>query len=290
MAELVKISELPEVEDVELDASAEVPAVFNGQTIRTSLRQIGELLTINAQLVAAAPLPANTADGFTLTADANGALSIDGVFAQAGEVVLVAGEADQANNGLYVVTASGGGSAPWVLTRRPTVLRSGMSVSISKGDSFRGSTWQLVWTGNLFEIGDDQNWVLSQIAPRKATFQSTNSGSSLQTISDLNYAIPEGYYVQVHFRAIGMQGSEVGLYGKVATYYRLSGGDAADGWKTTVGKSPDSGSAPFESDASWDADITRSTNSLAFQVKQNGENPGAKWVATVEILAIPLPS
>ncbi len=71
----------------------------------------------------AAALPANTYSngssgvGATLTATANGALSVDGVAVAAGQRILVKNEATSANNGIYSVTQTGSGSAPYILTR-----------------------------------------------------------------------------------------------------------------------------------------------------------------------------
>lgn len=71
----------------------------------------------------ATALPANTyfngtaGSNATLTANANGALTVDGGATTAGDVVLVKNEAAGAHNGLYVVTNAGGGAAAYVLTR-----------------------------------------------------------------------------------------------------------------------------------------------------------------------------
>lgn len=78
---------------------------------------------LSAQEATVAPLPANTYNngasgvGATLTATANGALVVDGITVAAGDRVLVLYEAAAANNGLYVVTATGSAGAPYVLTR-----------------------------------------------------------------------------------------------------------------------------------------------------------------------------
>ena len=69
-------------------------------------------------------LPANTYNngaagvGATLTGTTNGALPmIDGQTLAAGQRLWVQNEATAANNGLYVVTQTGNGSAPYILTR-----------------------------------------------------------------------------------------------------------------------------------------------------------------------------
>ncbi len=57
--------------------------------------------------------------GATLTADASGALTVDGVATEAGDRILVKDEsgANAPYNGIYVVTTVGDGSTAWVLTR-----------------------------------------------------------------------------------------------------------------------------------------------------------------------------
>jgi hypothetical protein len=71
----------------------------------------------------AAALPANTYNngtagvGATLTANANGALSVDGNAVTTSQRILVKNEATQANNGAYTVTQTGSAGAPYILTR-----------------------------------------------------------------------------------------------------------------------------------------------------------------------------
>jgi len=75
--------------------------------------------------------------GATLTANANGALSIDGVTAVVGNRVLVKNEAASANNGIYTVTQVGDGSTPYILTRATDFDSSGTGVDqIDAGDFF----------------------------------------------------------------------------------------------------------------------------------------------------------
>lgn len=71
----------------------------------------------------ATALPANTyaggsvGVGATLTGNSEGALSVDGEAVSVNDIVLVMNESTTANNGLYTVTAAGGVSAYYVLTR-----------------------------------------------------------------------------------------------------------------------------------------------------------------------------
>jgi hypothetical protein len=106
----------------------------------------------SVRLATAAALPANTYNngtggvGATLTANANGALSVDGVAVAAGNRILVKNEAAGANNGVYTVTQTGssggpgpgpGGSNPYILTRATDFDSAGTGVDqIDAGDFF----------------------------------------------------------------------------------------------------------------------------------------------------------
>ena len=75
--------------------------------------------------------------GATLTANANGALSVDSVAVVAGNRILVKNEATQANNGVYVVTQTGSAGAPYILTRATDFDSAGTGVDkIDAGDFF----------------------------------------------------------------------------------------------------------------------------------------------------------
>jgi hypothetical protein len=86
-----------------------------------------------ARLATAAALPANIYNngaagvGATLTASANAALSVDGVAVVVNDRVVVKNEAAAANNGVYVVTATGSGAALYVLTRAADANTPGVS-------------------------------------------------------------------------------------------------------------------------------------------------------------------
>jgi hypothetical protein len=95
------------------------------------------------RLATAAALPANTYNngtsgvGATLTATANGALSVDSVAVVVGNRILVKNEAAQANNGVYTVTQVGDGSTPYILTRATDFDSAGTGVDqIDAGDFF----------------------------------------------------------------------------------------------------------------------------------------------------------
>jgi len=96
----------------EVATKAYVDAVAQGLTPKNAVN-----------LATAAALPANTyangasGIGATLTANANGALTVDGVAVSVNQRIIVKNEAAAANNGVYVVTATGSGAAAYVLTR-----------------------------------------------------------------------------------------------------------------------------------------------------------------------------
>ena len=96
-----------------------------------------------------AALPANVYNngasgvGATLTAVANGALSVDGVAVAATQRILVKNEVTGANNGVYTVTQAGTSLLPYILTRATDYDTSGTgSNEIDAGD------YMLVLYGN----------------------------------------------------------------------------------------------------------------------------------------------
>ena len=96
--------------DQDAATKAYVDSVANGLDVKESCR----LATASAL----AAVTYNNGNG-TLTADANGALSIDGVTTVVGDRVLIKNQASAVQNGIYKVTTVGSGSAAFVLTRSP---------------------------------------------------------------------------------------------------------------------------------------------------------------------------
>lgn len=75
--------------------------------------------------------------GATLTANANGALSVDGVAVASSNRILVKNEVTQANNGVYTVTQTGSAGTPYILTRATDFDSAGVGVDqIDAGDFF----------------------------------------------------------------------------------------------------------------------------------------------------------
>ena len=97
----------------------------------------------SCRLATTTALAANTYDngasgvGATLTANANGALSIDSVAVVVSNRVLIKNEVNQATNGVYVVTQTGSAGAPYILTRASDFDTAGAGVDkIDAGDFF----------------------------------------------------------------------------------------------------------------------------------------------------------
>jgi hypothetical protein len=76
----------------------------------------------------------------TLTAGANGSLTVDGVAMYAGDRVLVKDQSAGYQNGVYSVTDPGSGAGPWVLTRADDFDDSAKIYSAVKVTAAKGAT------------------------------------------------------------------------------------------------------------------------------------------------------
>ena len=118
----------------------------------------------SARLGTAAALPAHSATTLSLSASANGALTIDGIAAALNDRVLVKNESVGQQNGIYIVTATGAVGAPWVLTRATDAdtdpeISAGTTVYIEQGTANSASSW--VQTAQNVTIGTTpQVWIL----------------------------------------------------------------------------------------------------------------------------------
>lgn len=110
----------------------------------------------NVRLATAAALAACTYDngtsgvGATLTADANGALSIDGVAVAADDRVLIKNQASGLQNGIYTVTQTGSAGAPFILTRTTDAdseaKLTSMVVQVDLGTTNADTSWYTATT------------------------------------------------------------------------------------------------------------------------------------------------
>jgi len=96
----------------------------------------------------AAVTAAGTGVGKTLTANANGALSVDGVAVAVTNRILVKNQVAGADNGVYVVTDVGSAGTPFILTRATdadtgTELNAGAAMFVEEGTANSDTGWVL---------------------------------------------------------------------------------------------------------------------------------------------------
>jgi len=120
------------------------------------------------------PALGNAGVGATLTnSGANAALTIDSILMTVGKRVLVTGQTNQIENGIYDVTTVGTVSVPWVLTRSSdgdsyqpksaTALCNGSYFFISQGTTYAGSSYLLTAPIGEIRIGTS-NIVFTQFS------------------------------------------------------------------------------------------------------------------------------
>jgi hypothetical protein len=143
------------------DPSAATDAVnrqYMEQAIDDAINGVSYKDAVN--LATTAALAANTYNngtsgvGATLTANANGALSVDGTAVTVGNRILVKNEATTANNGIYVVTNAGSGGAPYVLTRatdfdQSADITEGDAAFVLGGSTLGATTWYQSTAGTI---------------------------------------------------------------------------------------------------------------------------------------------
>jgi hypothetical protein len=88
----------------------------------------------------------------TLTAGANGVITLDGITLSNGDRLLVNGQSDKTQNGIYVVTDEGDISSLAVITRDTDMnisveIYEGMRIFVSEGNVYAGTVWKLQGTG-----------------------------------------------------------------------------------------------------------------------------------------------
>jgi len=187
----------------------------------------GLIQKASATVAATSALPACTyangtaGVGATLTGNSNGALTVDTYAVQAGNFVLVAGQASQLQNGVYLVTQAGDGSHPFILTRHASMDEtnefSGSLVPVEDaGSANANSLWLCTNTGSPV-VGTDA-----------ITFVQLNKGTDLQSGT-----------------GITISGNTVSVTGILSTFYGLS---STAGWLHNNGSGTLTYSTPTQSD------------------------------------------
>jgi hypothetical protein len=146
--------------------------------------------------------------GGTLTGNANGALSIDGVTPSVADRILVKNETsgNAPYNGIYVVTTVGDGSTPYVLTRSSDANTSaevtdGMFTFVEQGTSLASTSWVLT-TNNPITL----NTTALTFAQFSGAGTYTASNGVLLTGTNFTFEPRAGYGLQT-----GSTGAEIKL-------------------------------------------------------------------------------
>jgi len=164
---------------------------------RTALNHLAIIQDIDDRLdgrikspvrVAAAANQAGIYDGnnMTLTYGADGALVIDSVPLHVDDRVLLTGQTDATQNGIYVVTEPGDSSTAAILTRASDFddqaeILSGVRIEVDAGTQFGNTTWKLETSGTI--IIDTTALTFVMVTPTSGTAKAatTITGDGLET-------------------------------------------------------------------------------------------------------------
>lgn len=135
--------------------------------------------------------------GATLTASANGALSLDGGSPTSGQRVLIKNQASGLQNGIYVVTNAGSVSTVFVLTRaadfdQTSEVTPGSSTFINNGTSLDNTTWQMITDAPIVVGTTTLQW--TQVAGPGSYVAGTGLTLSGSTFSITNTGVTAATY------------------------------------------------------------------------------------------------
>lgn len=163
---------------------AYVDAIAQGLSIKSA-----------CDLATTAALPANTYNngasgvGATLTANANGVLTVDGVAVTLNMRLIVKNEGAGANNGIYTCTTAGTVSVPYVLTRatdaNTSALLKNAYAFVMSGTTNISTSWTITNTGTITVGTTAITWTQFSAAG------SYTAGSGLTLIGN-QFSIPSG--------------------------------------------------------------------------------------------------
>lgn len=208
--------------DAHLATKKYVDDVAQGLDVKASVH-----VATTAALPASTYNNASSGVGATITADANGALTIDSHAVNAGEYVLVKNQAAGLQNGIYTVTSAGAADAPFILTRRTdadsgTELSAGSFVFVEQGTS-NGSTGWVLSTSGAITIGTTAltftQFSSAGIADAGDGLQKTGTTFSVKTASSSRIAVSAG---GVDLATTGVSATTDGVLFTVDTYGRLT--------------------------------------------------------------------
>lgn len=137
--------------------------------------------------------------GATLTAGSNGGFTVDGVASAAfagGERVLVAGQADAKQNGIYTLTQVGDGSHPYILTRATDW--DGNAIGLGAGSVELGNTISIyggasnsgLWAFTYYTPSGTLVFGVSEITWTKIASNTVGGATTLDGLSDVIITSP----------------------------------------------------------------------------------------------------
>jgi hypothetical protein len=239
-----------------------------------------------AQVATTAALPANTyangtgGIGATLTATANGALTVDGYTPAVGDRILVKNEVAGANNGLYDVTQVGSGAAPYILTR---------NVYMDAPAEFPGAFIPVedAGTTNANSLWLCTNTVAPTVGTTAITFTQLNKGTDLQpgtgiTITGNTVAISATYVGQASITTLGTIATGTWQGTPVAVAYGGTGATAGAAARTNLGATGKY-TATIGDGAATTITITQAVHGLA----TNGSMQAQCFDATTGVMVYP---
>jgi hypothetical protein len=234
-----------------------VDSVANGLDVKASVK-----VATTANLAATY----NNSNG-TLTANANGAISVDGVTLVLNDRVLVKDQTTQTQNGFYKVTTVGSGSAAFVLTRTPDAneaseITGGAFTFVEEGtanadngyvathngtptlgtdnitfDQFSGAGQisagnGLTKTGNTIDVVGTADKIT--VSANAITIASTYVGqSSITTLGTISTGTWNGSTIDVAYGGTGITSAAKGsvlIANSANTFSALDGGGSDDGF------------------------------------------------------------
>jgi hypothetical protein len=227
-----------------------------------------------AQVATTAALPANTyangtgGIGATLTATANGALTVDGYTPAVGDRILVKNETATANNGLYDVTQVGSGAAPYILTR---------NVYMDAPAEFPGAFIPVedAGTTNANSLWLCTNTVAPTVGTTAITFTQLNKGTDLQpgtgiTITGNTVAISATYVGQTSITTLGTIAAGTWQATAIAVAYGGTGAATAPAARANLG-AVGKYTATIGDAAATTITITQATHGLATNGSMHAE-------------------
>ncbi len=167
--------------------------------------------------------PLNNGLGATLTASSVGVLTIDSVDLEANDRVLLVGQTNANENGIYVVTQAGGASAVWVLTRSGDQqsieqIKAGQFLSINAGTSNAGAMYVIVEPLPGALGVDDFNFSPSSVPSGSTFLVAANNLSDVVSASDSRDNLELGSADDVVFSSLTLDNDGLHLLDTNATH------------------------------------------------------------------------